>query len=98
VREAAGLAVAHGLPGSEALRALTLNAADIWGVSNHFGALKSGLDGDLVIWDGDPLEPSSAPAAVLVRGMSVSLATRQEALARRYASAMTKDPWPADYH
>ncbi len=98
VRESAGLAVAHGLPWAEALKALTVNAADIWGVADHFGALKPGLDADLVIWDGDPLEPSTSPVEVLVRGTPASLATRQEALARRYAPAMAQEPWPADYH
>ncbi len=98
VREAAGLAVAHGLPWAEALKALTVNAAAIWGIGGHYGALSPGMDGDLDIWNGDPLEPSSAPVAVLVRGAPVSLGTRQDALARRYAPAMAKDPWPADYH
>jgi imidazolonepropionase-like amidohydrolase len=98
VREAAGLAVAHGLSRAEALKALTINAADIWGIGGHYGALKPGLDGDLVVWDGDPLEPASAPVAVLVRGVPVSLETRQDALARRYAPALAQDPWPANYH
>lgn len=98
VREAAGLAVAHGLPRAGAMKALTANAADVWGISGHYGSLKPGMDGDLVVWDGDPLEPSSAPIAVLVRGAPISLETRQEDLARRYAPAAAKDPWPADYH
>jgi imidazolonepropionase-like amidohydrolase len=97
VREAAGLAVAHGLPRSEALKALTTNAADIWGIAGHYGSLKPGTDADLVVWDGDPLEPASAPVAVVVRGAPVSLDTRQVDLARRYAPATAKDPWPADY-
>ena len=98
VREAAGLAVAHGLPWAEALKALTVNAAAIWGIGGHYGALRPGMDGDVDIWNGDPLQPSSAPIEVLVRGASVSLETRQDALARRYAPAMATDPWPADYH
>ncbi|MDB5449111.1 MAG: amidohydrolase [Phenylobacterium sp.] len=97
VREAAGLAVANGLPWIEALKALTVNPAAIWGVGDHYGALTMGKDADLVIWDGDPLEPSSAPTTVLVRGRSVSLITRQDELARRYAPARRADPWPAGY-
>jgi imidazolonepropionase-like amidohydrolase len=97
VREAAGVAVAYGLPWSQALKALTVNAAAIWGVQDHYGRLQPGEDGDLVLWDGDPLEPGSEPVLVLVRGRPVSLDTRQGALARRYAPSKATDPWPAEY-
>lgn len=96
-REAAGLAVANGLPWDEALKALTANPARIWGVAAHYGTLAPGQDADLVIWDGDPLEPTSAPTLVLVKGTEVSLETRQKALARRYAPSHRSDPWPAQY-
>lgn len=97
VREAAGVAVANGLPWGRALQALTVNAAEIWGVGDHYGRLAPGQDGDLVIWDGDPLEPGTQPVAVLVRGRPVSLDTRQGALAKRYAPSKLNDPWPAEY-
>jgi hypothetical protein len=57
LREGAGVAVANGLPYADALRALTLNPAQIWGVGKKYGTLEPGRDADLVIWDGDPLEP-----------------------------------------
>jgi len=60
LREAAGLAVANGLDPEAALRALTVNPARIWGIDDHYGTLSKGMDADLVIWDGDPLEPTSA--------------------------------------
>jgi imidazolonepropionase-like amidohydrolase len=97
VREAAGVAVANGLPWARAIQALTVNAAEIWGVQDHYGRLAPGQDGDLVVWDGDLLEPGSEPVAVLVRGRQVSLDTRQGALAKRYAPSTAKDPWPAEY-
>jgi imidazolonepropionase-like amidohydrolase len=85
LREGAGLAVANGLPYAAALNALTINPARIWGIADHYGAIAPGQDADLVIWDGDPLEPSSAPTMVFVRGRQASLVTRQSELRDRYA-------------
>jgi imidazolonepropionase-like amidohydrolase len=97
VREAAGLAVANGLSWDAALRALTINPARIWGVEEHCGTIAAGQDADLVIWDRDPLEPSSHALRVLVRGREVSLRTRQTELSERYAPAHLSDPWPPAY-
>jgi imidazolonepropionase-like amidohydrolase len=98
LREAAGLAVANGLDREIALKAMTINPARIWGIGDHYGALAPGMDADLVVWDGDPLEPTSAPTLVLVRGRVVSLVTRQTRLRDRYAPAHRSDPWPPAYH
>jgi imidazolonepropionase-like amidohydrolase len=84
IRIGAGIAVANGLPWDHALKALTINPAITWGIADHYGTLRPGMDADLVLWDGDPLEPSSAPALVLVRGKQVSLETRQTDLEKRY--------------
>lgn len=85
LREGAGIAVANGLPYPEALKAITASPAAIWGDALGSGTLSAGGLADLVIWDGDPLEPSSAPAAVFVDGREVSLTTRQTLLRDRYA-------------
>jgi imidazolonepropionase-like amidohydrolase len=98
LREAAGLAVANGLPWDHALRAITASPAQIWGIADHYGALAAGMDADLVVWDGDPLEPMSRPVSVLIQGKAVSLRTRQSVLADRYSPARRTDPWPAPYH
>lgn len=95
LREGAGLAVAAGLPYATALRAITLNPARIWGVADHAGTIAPGGDGDLVIWDGDPLEPASAPKTVIIGGEPVSLATRQSMLRDRYAPGRQGGPPPA---
>ena len=97
VREAAGLAVANGLPYGEALKALTVNPARIFGIGDHYGSMARGLDADLVIWNGDPLEPSSAPELVLVKGVEASRVTRQTLLRDRYAPKKTGDAWPPAY-
>jgi len=83
LREGAGLAVANGLPYAEALRAVTVNAHAIWDPSGG-GTLSAGTQADLVIWDGDPLEPSSNAVAVIIEGRTVSIRSRQDLLAERY--------------
>ena len=85
IREGAGVAVANGLPYRAALEALTLGPARIWGIADRAGTLAPGMDADLVIWDGDPLEPATAPAMVMVAGHEISLVTRQTLLRDRYA-------------
>ncbi|MBV8806251.1 MAG: amidohydrolase family protein [Sinobacteraceae bacterium] len=84
LREGAGIAVANGLPYAQALRAITQNASEIWGDPKRSGTIRAGGPADLVIWDGDPLEPSTAPVAVLLNGREVSLTTRQTLLRDRY--------------
>ena len=85
MREGAGLAVASGLPYAMALRAITSTAAELIGLPAKTGTLTPGAEADLVLWDGDPLEPSSAPFLVIVDGEKVSPVTRQTLLRDRYA-------------
>src|SRR5690606_26693592 len=87
LRQAAGIAAAHGLPDDAALAAITHAPARIWGLDARIGTLAPGADADLVLWDGDPLEPASAPAAVFVAGRDVALRTRQTLLRDRYLPA-----------
>jgi imidazolonepropionase-like amidohydrolase len=84
LREGAGIAVANGLPYAQALRAITQNAGRIWLDPAPAGTLVPGAAADLVIWDGDPLEPSTAPIAVFLNGSEVSLTTHQTLLRDRY--------------
>jgi imidazolonepropionase-like amidohydrolase len=97
IREGAGIAVANGLPWTHALKALTVNPAETWGIAEHYGTLEPGKDADIVIWEGDPLEPRSAPAMVFVRGRQISLETRQTDLEKRYQPSLVRDPIPAGY-
>ncbi|GIL39086.1 amidohydrolase family protein [Roseiterribacter gracilis] len=84
IRDAAGMAVANGLAYVEALCAITRNPAAIWGQAERYGTLAPGREADLVVWDGDPLEPTTNAVRVFVQGKDVSLATRQDALRDRY--------------
>ena len=96
LRAVAGLAVANGLDHGDALRALTANPARIWGVADRYGTLRPGADGDVVIWSGDPLEPSTTPTAVIVAGKPADLANRQTLLRDRYRGAASR-PLPPAY-
>jgi imidazolonepropionase-like amidohydrolase len=67
----ATLAVKEGLDRDVALRSLTVNPARIMGLDDRVGALKVGLDGDVVIWDGDPLDVMSRALHTYVDGREV---------------------------
>jgi len=80
----AGNAVANGLPYAEALKAITLNPARIYGLADRFGSLEPGKDADLVIWDGDPFEPMTRSVNVIIRGVEQPMTSRQLQLRDRY--------------
>ncbi|NGY59267.1 amidohydrolase [Lentzea sp. NEAU-D13] len=67
----ATLAVKEGLDSDTALRSITTNPARIMGLDDRVGALKPGLDGDVVIWSGDPLDVMSRALHVYVQGREV---------------------------
>lgn len=85
ITQHAGNAVANGASWEDAFRAITLTPAEIHGVGERYGALAEGYAGDVVVWDGDPLEVMSAPVAVIIDGENQSLVSRQSRLAERYA-------------
>jgi len=82
--QAGGVAVAHGLPWIEALRALTQYPAEIWGMESQLGTLEPGKEASLVIWSGDPLEISEYAAEVMVKGKWLGADNRQKMLRDRY--------------
>ncbi len=67
----ASLAVKEGLDPQTALRALTVNPASFLGLDDRIGAIRVGLDGDLVLWSGDPLEVMSRAERVFIAGAEV---------------------------
>ncbi|NUR87304.1 MAG: amidohydrolase [Nonomuraea sp.] len=67
----ATLAVKEGLDRDVALRSITINPARIMGIDDRVGALRPGLDGDVVIWSGDPLDVMSRALRVFVSGREV---------------------------
>ena len=67
----AGLAVKSGLPVEEGLRSITINPARICGVADRVGSLEVGKDGDLVIFDGNPMEVFSRALCTIIEGKIV---------------------------
>ncbi len=84
VRQAAGNAVAYGMPWQEALAAMTSVPARIWGIADSYGTLEPGKDADVVIWRGDPLELTTFADAVFIRGEQMPMENRQTKLRDRY--------------
>jgi imidazolonepropionase-like amidohydrolase len=75
---------ATGLSWDEAFAAISSGPAEAIGMGDRIGSLKAGRVGDVVVWDGDPLELSSAPVAVFVDGVEQPLGNRQNRLRDRY--------------
>jgi imidazolonepropionase-like amidohydrolase len=92
ITQIAGNAVANGMPWDHALAAITKNPAMVWGISSSYGTLDVGKDADVVLWDGDPLEVTSAPTAVFIRGERVAMISRQTKLRDRYRDLQHKYP------
>ena len=82
----AAFAVAYGLPYEAALKALTIDAAEIFGVSNVTGSLDKGKSADFVVTDGDPLEVKTQVKMLFISGKNVALDNRQTRLYEKYNS------------
>ncbi len=95
IKQAAGNAVAYGMPWEAALAAMTSVPARIWGIADHYGTLEPGKDADVVIWDGDPLEVTTFADAVFIRGKEMPMKSRQTELRDRYKDLKT--PMPPAY-
>jgi imidazolonepropionase-like amidohydrolase len=84
LRLLAGAAVRNGMPYADALRAITLTPAEIWGVADEAGSIEVGKEADIVVWSGDPFEPLSRAEHVFVSGRELVAPTRQDRLLERY--------------
>jgi len=80
----AAFAEAFGLPHEEALRAVTINAAQILGVGDQIGSIEKGKLADLIVTDGDPLEAKTQVKQVFIQGKSVDLDSKHYRLYQKY--------------
>lgn len=76
---------ASGLSWGQAFAAISSVPAEIVGLGDRLGSLRAGRAGDLVIWDGDPLEVGSGVLAVYIDGVEQPLSNHQTRLRERYA-------------
>ena len=81
---AAGTAIAFGLPHDIAIKALTINPAQILGIDRQLGSLEAGKSATLFISTGDPLEVTSDINRAFIDGREIDLRTKQTELAKKY--------------
>mgnify|MGYP001368453043 FL=1 len=89
IRQGAGVAVANGLSYGAAIKALSSTPAKVFGIKDR-GTIESGKIADLIIWEADPLEPSSMPEFVFINGENIDLTTRSSRLRDRYTKKLNK--------
>jgi imidazolonepropionase-like amidohydrolase len=82
----AAAAVGFGLPPDEALKAVTINPAEIWGQADKVGSLDTGKWADLLIVNGDPLEIQTKVEHVYIKGKEIELSNKQTRLYDKYMS------------
>ena len=82
---AAGMAVAYGLPYDEALKAITINPAEIFGVASQLGSLDVGKTANVVVSTGDPLDVRTDVKHVFIAGHEIPMTNRQTVLRDEYS-------------
>jgi imidazolonepropionase-like amidohydrolase len=80
----AGTAVGYGLPHEEALKAVMLNAAKMFGLADQVGTIEPGKLANLIVTNGDPLEIQTEVKDLFIRGQLTSLDNRQLELYEKY--------------
>jgi imidazolonepropionase-like amidohydrolase len=81
---AVALAVAHGLPAEAGVRALTLSAAEIFGIDADYGSLETGKSATLIVTTGHPLDVLSNVELAFIDGRAIDLENKHTALAAKY--------------
>ena len=81
---AAGFAVAYGMPYDEALKSITLNPAELFGMGDKLGSLDVGKTANVVVANGDPLDVRTSVLHVFIDGVAVPMVTRQTRLRDEY--------------
>jgi len=87
----AGASVAYGLPHDEALKAVMLNAAQIFGLGDQLGTLEAGKLGNVIVTSGDPLEIQTQVKYLFIKGQLTSIENRHSDFYEQYR----KRPKPA---
>lgn len=80
----AGMAAAFGLPKEEALKAVTIYPAEIFGVADRIGSIEKGKVANLIVADGDPLEIRTQIKHVFINGRDIPLTSRHTELYEKY--------------
>ncbi len=87
----AGHAVGYGLPREEALRAITVTPARLFGLDEDYGTIEEGKVANLILVDGDPLEIRTGVHHVFIDGVPVPLDNRHQELYEKYRSRPARE-------
>jgi imidazolonepropionase-like amidohydrolase len=80
----AALAVAYGLPWEAAIRALTVNPAEIFGIADRIGTLQPGREASLFVAEGDPLQPLTRLRHLMIAGRPIPLTSHHTELYQKW--------------
>jgi imidazolonepropionase-like amidohydrolase len=80
----AALATAYGLNPDEALKAITINPAQIFGVGDRYGSLEPGKVANVIVTTGDPLDVRSVVTHLFIRGNEIPLTDRNSRLYEQF--------------
>ena len=80
----AASAVGFGLPYEEALRAITINSAEILGVGDQLGTIETGKIANIIVTDGDPLEIQTQILHLVINGLISSIDNKHKSLYEKY--------------
>ena len=72
----AGFAAAYGMGREEALRAVTIAPAEIFGISDQVGSLEVGKKANVIVTDGDPFETQTKINHVFIDGYKIPMKSR----------------------
>jgi imidazolonepropionase-like amidohydrolase len=90
-----GIMNAYGLSHDDALRALTINAAQVLGVADRMGSLEAGKLANVIVTDGDPLEVTTSLHYLFIDGKPLPLQSRHTELYNRYRQRLSELPTTA---
>ena len=93
MRQGAGNAVAYGMSYETAIKGMSNTVAQTFRLDDR-GSIETGKLADVIVWDGDPLEPSSFPKIVMIEGKLQDLSSRSTKLTERYTNTEHK---PSSY-
>lgn len=86
IRDQAGWAAAYGMKPEDAVRLITKNAAEVLGIENRLGSIKKGMDGTVILCDGEIFETRSKVLRAWIQSREVSLENKQTRLYQKYNS------------
>ena len=93
MRQGAGNAVAYGMSYETAIKGMSNTVAQTFRLDDR-GSIEPGKLADVIVWDGDPLEPASFPKIVMIEGQLQDLSSRSSKLTERYTNTENK---PSSY-